>query len=168
MSGEPLPAVHPHVAEAFAEGLLDPEVAAAARRALDKAAPGLAPWEQDALERQVVTQCLEGFGADDLIGWLKKVPEHAHPEGDRPRTDEPAPTQSVTRRELKNGLFRWVIDIDTLTDGFLKTAVDANTAIKRSLLTHPGRAARPTRTPRTAARSRSAGSTGSACWRRRR
>ena len=43
----------------------------------------------------------------------------------------------MTRRELKNGLFRWVIDIDALTDGFLKTAVDANTAIKRSLLTTP-------------------------------
>jgi 5-methylcytosine-specific restriction protein A len=36
---------------------------------------------------------------------------------------------------MRNGLFRWVLDLDALTDGFLKTAVDANTAITRSLLT---------------------------------
>jgi 5-methylcytosine-specific restriction protein A len=134
-TGEPLPARFPQVAAAFADGLLDPEVAAAMRRAPTKAAPGLAPYEVDDLERQVLERCLEGHGADDLLGWLKKVPEHAHPEGGAPRPDDPPPTRSVTRKVMTNGLFRWVLELDALTDGFLKTAVDADTAIKRSLLT---------------------------------
>ena len=137
MTGEPMPAVCPQIAAAFAEGLLDPEVAAGMRRALVKAAPGLAPFEVDALEAQVVAFSQEGWAADDLLGRLKQVPGMAHPDGGAPNPDEPSPTQTVTRRELKNGLFRWVLDLDSLTDGFLKTAVDANTAIKRSLLSTP-------------------------------
>jgi hypothetical protein len=137
LSGEPLPAKYAQVAAAFADGLLDPVIAAAMRRALDKAAPGLAPWEVDALERQVIATSQEGWGADDLLVYLKKVPGYAHPEGEPPNADEPAGTASVTRRELRNGLYRWVADLDALTDGFLKTAIDANTAIKRSLLTTP-------------------------------
>ena len=43
-TGEALPAKYPQLAAAFADGLLDPEVAAAMRRALAKAAPGLAPF----------------------------------------------------------------------------------------------------------------------------
>jgi hypothetical protein len=137
MTGEPMPAVCPQIAAAFADGLLDPEVAAGMRRALAKAAPGLAPFEVDTLESTLVAVAQEGWGADDVLGWLQQVPAMAHPEGGAPNPDEPAPTQSVTRKVLKNGLFRWVLDLDTLTDGFLKTAVDANTAIKRSLLSTP-------------------------------
>jgi hypothetical protein len=137
MTGEPMPAVCPQIAAAFADGLLDPEVAAGMRRALAKAAPGLAPFEVDALEAQLVTVAQQGWGADDLLGWLQQVPAMAHPDGGAPDPDEPAPTQSVTRKALKNGLFRWLLDLDSLTDGFLKTAVDANTAIKRSLLSTP-------------------------------
>jgi hypothetical protein len=136
-TGEVMPAKYPQVAAAFSDGLLDPEIAAAMRRALAKAAPGLAPFEVDALEATVIAYSQEGWTADELLGWLKQVPSHAHPEGGAPNPDEPAPIQSVTRRAMKNGLFRWVLDLDTLTDGFLKTAVDANTAIKRSLLTTP-------------------------------
>jgi hypothetical protein len=136
-TGEPMPAVCPQIAAAFAAGLLDPEVAAGMRRALAKAAPGLAPFEVDVLEGKLVDVAQEGWGADDLLGWLKQVPTHAHPDGGAPNPDAPAPSQSVTRKALKNGLFRWVLDLDTLTDGFLKTAVDANTAIKRSLLSTP-------------------------------
>ena len=70
-TGEPCPAVCPHVAAAFADGLLDPEVAAAMRRALAKAAPGLAPYEVDELERPVLARSQEGWDADDVPG----VPE---------------------------------------------------------------------------------------------
>jgi 5-methylcytosine-specific restriction protein A len=105
-TGEALPAVFPHVAAAFADGLLDPDVAAAMRRALTKAVPGLTPFGVDELEKQVVASSQEGWTADELIAWLRKVPEHANPNAGAPRTDEPAPTQSVTRRLMDNGLFR--------------------------------------------------------------
>lgn len=137
VTGEALPAVCPQVAAAFAAGLLDPEVAAAMRRSLAKAAPGLTPDEVDRLEAQVVAVSQEGWDADLFLAYLKKVPETARPDGGVPRGDDPVPVPSVVRRELNNGLVRWVLDLDTLTDGFLKTAVDANTAMKRSLLTTP-------------------------------
>ena len=43
----------------------------------------------------------------------------------------------MKRTPLDNGLTRWVLELDSLTDGFLKTAVDANTAITRSTLVTP-------------------------------
>ncbi|RIX28028.1 HNH endonuclease signature motif containing protein [Amnibacterium setariae] len=137
LTGEALPPAFPQVAEAFAAGLLDPEVAAAMRRALAKAAPGLAPDEADELERQVLEIALQGWAADDVIGWLKQAPGMAHPEGGAPSTAEPAPLPSVTRKVLRNGLVRRVLDLDALTDGFLKTAIDANTAMKRTVIAVP-------------------------------
>ena len=74
----------------------------------------------------------------------------------------------MKRKPLDNGLFRWVLDLDALTDGFLKTAVDANTAIKRSLLDTPDEPGTGPGHRRTGAPSPNAGSTGSGCWRRRR
>jgi 5-methylcytosine-specific restriction protein A len=138
MTGEVLPARCPQLAAAFADGLLDPEVAAAMRRALAKAAPGLAPFEIDRIEAKVVAVTQEGWDADLLLAYARKVPEHAHPDGGAPRTDEPAPIQTVRRHALSNGLIRWTAELDAVTDGFLKTAIDANTAIKRSLLSTPG------------------------------
>jgi 5-methylcytosine-specific restriction protein A len=146
MSGEVMPAGCPQVAAAFADGLLDPEVAAAMRRALGKAAPGLAPFEVDELERQVVAYSQEGWGADDLLGWLKQVPEHAHPDGGAPRADDPVPVETATRKALDNGQYRWVLNVDALTDGLLTTAIDANSSITRSLLTTPDE---PERDPET-------------------
>ena len=136
-TGEPLPAVCPQVAAAFADGLLDPEVAAAMRRALAKAAPGLAPYEVDELERQVVAKSQEGYDPDLFLAWSKKVPETAHPDGGAPNPDGPTPIASVTRGILNTGLVQWVLQLDPLTDGLLKTAIDANTPMKRSLLTTP-------------------------------
>ena len=137
ITGEPLPALCPQIAAAFADGLLDPEIAAAMRRALAKAAPGLAPSEVDDLEATVLARSQEGWDPDTLLAYLRKVPEHAHPDGGAPGTGEPTPVQSVTRRDLKNGLFRWVLELDALTDGFLKTAVDANTTMHRPILHTP-------------------------------
>jgi 5-methylcytosine-specific restriction protein A len=136
-TGERRPARFAQVADAFADGLLDPEIAAAMRRTLAKAAPGLAPFEVDRLEMQVLAVSQEGWDADTLLAYLKQVPEHAHPDGGAPRGDEPAPTQTVRRRALQNGLIRWTAELDAVTDGFFTTAIDANTAIRRSLLTTP-------------------------------
>jgi hypothetical protein len=136
-TGEALEAKYPRLAAAFAAGLLDPEVAAALRRSLSKAAPGLAPFEVDDLEAKVLTVATEGWDAEFLLAYAKKVPEMAHPGFGAPQPDGPTPLPTVMRRVLDNGLVRWVLDLDALTDGFLKAAIDANTAMKRSLL-HTG------------------------------
>src|SRR6195952_3401788 len=133
-TGEPLDAKYPKIAAAFAAGLLDPEVAAAFRRAIGKAAPGLAPYEVDELEATVLTVATEGWDAEFLLAYAKKVPEMAHPGFGAPTPDGPAPLPTVTRRVLDNGLVQWLATVDTLTDGVLKAAIDANPAMKRPLL----------------------------------
>ncbi|GAA2753678.1 HNH endonuclease signature motif containing protein [Amnibacterium kyonggiense] len=143
MTGETLPATCPQIAAAFAAGLLDPEIAAAMRRTLAECAPGLAPWELDDLERKLLDTAAEGWAPNDLLRWLQRVPEHANPDGGRPDRGEPTPIPTVKRRHLRNGLVRWTLDLDTLTDGFLKTAVEANSPTRRPILVTPDQADMP-------------------------
>ena len=132
LSGEPLPPKREHIAAAFAAGEIDPTIAGAMRRAMKKAEPGLAPWEAERLELKILAMYADGFPADLFLAWLKKVPEMAHPEGGVPSSDETLPAAaSVTKVTLKNGLTRWILDLDPLTDGFFTTALDASTAISR-------------------------------------
>ena len=131
LSGEPLPAKRPCIADALAAGRLDLTVAAAMVRALRKSAPGLAPFEVDDLERQLVDRAQEGYTADELLAFLRQVPAHAHPDGQGSRDEDLAAAASVSKRKLENGLTRWILDLDPLTNGFFETALDANTSIRR-------------------------------------
>ncbi len=131
LSGESLPAKRPCIADALAHGRLDLTVASAMVRALRKSEPGLAPFEVDALERKLVGQAQEGYTADELIAFLRQVPDHAHPDGQGSRDEDLAQAASVSKRKLENGLTRWVLDLDPLTNGFFETALDANTSIRR-------------------------------------
>jgi hypothetical protein len=131
LTGEPLPAERPHVATAFTAGLLDRAVAAAIVRAVVISSRGLSPAEAEELERQLVERAQEGYGADDLIEFCRKVPDHADPDGAAPRFDDQVAAATVTKRRLQNGLTRWILDLDALTNGFFETALDANTSMKR-------------------------------------
>ena len=137
-TGDPLPAKRPHVAAAFAAGLLDRAVASAIVRAVQKSESGLTPGEVDDLERQLVETAQAGFTADRLIDYLKAVPEHAHPESAKPREDALVGMASVTKRTLDNGLTRWILDLDPLTAGFFEAAVEANTPKSTFRITEPG------------------------------
>jgi 5-methylcytosine-specific restriction protein A len=131
LSGEPLPAKRACIADALAHGRLDLTVASAMVRALRKSEPGLTPYEVDELERQLVDRAQEGCTADELLAFLRQVPSSAHPEGQDSRDEELAAAASVSKRKLDNGLTRWILDLDPLTNGFFETALDANTSIRR-------------------------------------
>ena len=131
LSGEPLSAKRPCIAAALADGRLDLTVAAAMVRTLRKVEPGLAPFEVDDLERQLVDRAQEGYTADELLAFLRQVPSYAHPEGQDGRDEDLAAAASVSKRKLENGLTRWILDLDPLTNGFFETALDANTSIRR-------------------------------------
>ena len=131
LSGEPLPAKRACIAEALAQGRLDLTVASAMVRALRKSEPGLAPYEVDDLERQLVARAQEGYTADELLAFLRQVPSYAHPEGQDSRDEDLAQAASVSKRKLDNGLTWWILDLDPLTNGFFETALDANTSIRR-------------------------------------
>ncbi|WP_375386933.1 DUF222 domain-containing protein [uncultured Amnibacterium sp.] len=131
LSGGALPAERPHVAAAFEAGLLDLTVAAALVRTLRTVAPALSSAEVLELERQLVDRTQEGYTADELLAFLRRVPTHANPEGIGRRFDAQVAAASVTKRNLDNGLTRWVLDLDALTNGFFQAALDANTSIRR-------------------------------------
>jgi hypothetical protein len=131
LSGEPLPPKRPCIADSLAAGRLDPTVAAAMVRALRKTEAGLAPFEVDELERQLVERTQEGYTADELLAFLRRVPDYAHPDGQGSRDEDLAAAASVSKRKLENGLTRWVLELDPLTNGFFETALDANTSIRR-------------------------------------
>jgi hypothetical protein len=143
LSGETLPAKRPCIADALATGRVDLTVASAMVRALRKAEPGLAPFEVDALERKLVGHAQEGYTADELIAFLRQVPDHAHPDGQGSRDEDLAQSASVSKRKLENGLTRWILDLDPLTNGFFETALDANTSIRRSVIVDSDDAAAP-------------------------
>src|SRR4051812_6936291 len=134
LTGDVLPPTRACVAEAFAVGNLDLTVAQALVRTLRKVDSGFAPFEVDDLERQMIARTQEGYTADELLGWFRQVPSFAHPEGNGPRDENAAANASVTMRRLENGLTRWTLDLDPLTNGFFTTALEANTAERRNLL----------------------------------
>jgi 5-methylcytosine-specific restriction protein A len=135
LTGEPLPPLRPHLADAFGAGRLDLTVAAALARTLRKVAPAISADELLALEEQLVERTQEGFTADQLLEYLRQVPDFADPDGIGQRFDDQVARASVTKRRLDDGLTRWVLDLDALTNGLFETALDANTAIKRFRIT---------------------------------
>ncbi|WP_375388319.1 DUF222 domain-containing protein [uncultured Amnibacterium sp.] len=134
LTGEPLPAERPHVAEAFGAGLMDLTVAAALVRTMRKVAPALSRDEALQLERQLVERTQEGSTADQLLAHFRQVPDHADPEGIGRRFDDQVAKASVTKRKHDDGITRWILDLDALTSGFFETALNANTSIRRFAL----------------------------------
>jgi 5-methylcytosine-specific restriction protein A len=134
LTGEPLPPARPFVAAALAAGKLDVTVAAALARAVKKVEGGLIPAEVDEFERQLVERAQEGYTADELIRHFRTAPAYAWPEGNGPRDGGQAAQAQVSKRVLDNGLTRWVLDLDDLTNGFFETALAANTSMRRSVL----------------------------------
>ena len=113
-------------------------------------------------------RALAGEAADRFLDWLRTVPAQLDPAGIEEREADLVAQASVTRRKLANGLARWTLDLDPLTDGFFTTALDANTALRRFRM-HLADDPEPTpdEVAQQPGRSRAVGSTGSACWRRR-
>ena len=129
--GEPEPAVRRHLARAVSAGRLPFEVASAIRRMMQTLAKIVPAEHIDAVEGAIVERALAGEGADRFLDWLRTVPAQLDPAGVEEREADLVAQSSVTRRMLANGLARWTLDLDPLTDGFFTTALDANTALRR-------------------------------------
>jgi hypothetical protein len=129
--GEPVAPVRPHLAQAVAAGRLTIEVASAIRRMMETLTR-LVPVEHlDAIEGAIVERALAGEDVDRFLDWLRTVPSQLDPRGEDEREADLVAAASITSRMLPNGLKRWVLDLDPLTDGFFTTALDANTTLQR-------------------------------------
>ncbi|MBW4042001.1 MAG: DUF222 domain-containing protein [Acidobacteria bacterium] len=129
--GDPAPAVRPHLAQAVAAGRLPFEVATAIRRMMQTLVKTIPAEHLGAVEGAIVERALAGESADRFLDWLRTVPSQLDPAGVEEREADLVAQASVSRRTLANGLTRWTLDLDPLTDGFFTTALDANTALRR-------------------------------------
>jgi 5-methylcytosine-specific restriction protein A len=154
--GEPLPADHPHLAAALHAAEVSLEVARLILATLAKVEKALSFEQLQDLEAQLVqTARTWGAGYETLVGFLKQVPNHVDPEGGKPREDKLRAQVNAVRKQLDNGLTRWVFDLDPERDAYLRAGVDACTAPRRGVLItglddDPGEPVDPTVDPATA------------------
>lgn len=135
--GLPSSPKRPHLARAVASGRLPLEIADAIRRMLGTLAQLVPADELDSLEAVIVEKALEGEQADRFLDWLRTVPNQIDPRGAEEREKDLVDAATVRRMRLQNGLTRWTMDLDPLTDGLFATALDANTARARVQLRTP-------------------------------
>ena len=91
MTGEPLPAKYRRSRPRSPTGRSTPRSRPRCGGRWTRPHPGWRPYEVDELEAQVVAQALEGYDPDLFLSWLKKVPQHAHPDGGAPDRTSPPP-----------------------------------------------------------------------------
>ena len=132
LSGEVLAPQHPHIAEALAAGTLPLPVADGIRRCIARVTPVLSAAELLELERQLVEKAAEGWRVDDFLAYLRRAVDHIDQDGVEQREETLAAKAQVTERRLDNGLLRFILDVDPLTGGFFKTAMDANASLRRA------------------------------------
>jgi 5-methylcytosine-specific restriction protein A len=135
LSGEDLPPAHPYLAAAVSAGEVSLELSRLILAALQKVEKTLSTTQLLDLEAQVVrTAVTWGAGYETLVGYLKQVPNRVDPDGAKPREDAVRGQVTASRRQLDNGLTRWLFDLDPERDAYLKAAVDARTAPRRGVL----------------------------------
>lgn len=134
LTGQPLPAVRPHLAAAVSAGSLPLELVGPMLHCLAVVGKVLTATELEHLEVHLVTALTEGWGVDELVAWLKRVPETIDPELGRPREEDLAALAKVTEVALESGLTRFILDLDPETAGYFKTAMDAGATLKRPTL----------------------------------
>jgi hypothetical protein len=129
--GEPMRAVRPHLAQALAAGRLPLEIATPIRRMMERLAKRVPAEHLDAIEGAIVERALAGESADLFLDWLRTVPAQLDPEGADEREERLEAAASAKRRMLDNGLARWTLDLDPLTDGLFSAALEASSTIRR-------------------------------------
>lgn len=123
LSGEPLPAKHPHVAEAVASGRLGMTAAAAIITLLDKLALRVDAARLDVGERQLATLA-PGLRPDELNRLLSRAEAHLDPAGLEPRHEEGRAERTFVIQE-RDGMLVLTGKLDPETGAPVRAALDA-------------------------------------------
>ena len=132
LTGEWMPPLFPHVANALASGSLSLESASVIVATLTTASPRAEVQLLDTAER-----CLVEFAGEHPTDPVRKLAIHwrdaLDPDGIEPREAEMVERRSLKRFLLANGMKRYVLELDPLSAGFLDAAIDASVgkAIRR-------------------------------------
>lgn len=123
LTGEPLPAAHPAVADAVAAGALGMTAASAIVTLLDRLSPRVEAGRLLHAERELVSLA-PGLGAGELSRLLARAEAHLDPDGVAPEHERRRAERSLTMHE-RDGMLHLVGAFDVETGAPLKTAIDA-------------------------------------------
>ncbi len=123
LTGEALPAKHPHIAEALAAGRIGMTAAAAIVGLLDRVALRAEKARLDEAERQLVTLA-PGLRPDELTKLLARAEAHLDPDGLEPRHEALRDERSLLLQE-RDGMLVLTGRLDPATGAPIKAAVEA-------------------------------------------
>lgn len=123
LTGEELPAAHPHVARAVADGVLGMTGAAAIIALLDRVALRVDPERLERAEAELVG-LVPGFRPDQLAKLLARAEAHLDPDGVAPRHEECVADRSFTLQE-RDGMLVLAGKLDAETGAPVKAAIEA-------------------------------------------
>ena len=122
LSGEPLPAKHPHVADAVASGRLGMTAAAAIITLLDKLALRVDAGRLDAGERELVALA-PGLRPEELNRLIARAEAHLDPDGLEPRHEALCAETSVVVAQ-RDGMLVLTAKFDPESGAPVKAALD--------------------------------------------
>lgn len=122
MTGERLPAKHPHVAAALSAGTLSVSSASAIVSLLDRVAPRVSNERLDAAERELVSLA-PGLRADELGRLIVRAESQLDPDDVEPRHEQARAERSLEIRE-RDGRLRLVAELDVETGAPIKAVID--------------------------------------------
>ncbi|GAA0488069.1 HNH endonuclease [Microbacterium aurantiacum] len=114
LTGEELPAEHPHVARAVADGVLGMTGAAAITALLDRVAVRVDPERLERAEEELVG-LVPGLRPDQVAKLLARAEAHLDPDGVAPRHDDCVADRSFTLQE-RAGMLHLTGKLDADTD----------------------------------------------------
>lgn len=111
ITGEELPALHPHVGEALSNGTIGKDAAGAIIHMLDDVAPRVHPDELDKAE-QILADEAARLSLDQLRGLLTRAEAHLDPDGVEPKEEELRAQTSVSVRQDRTGMIVITAKVD--------------------------------------------------------
>ncbi|MFC0681797.1 DUF222 domain-containing protein [Lysobacter korlensis] len=130
--GEPLPGKHGRVAAAIDAGELTVEAGVWILRTLrqleDLTAVEDRDWAEAMLVREAPRLTMREFGR--LCGALR---DRLDPDGIEPREEVMRAKAGIRETRTRDGLTRWIMDMDPEAEGIIRTAIDAITAPRRKV-----------------------------------
>jgi 5-methylcytosine-specific restriction protein A len=131
LSGESLPPRHPGLADALRGALLSPRAVRLIGDTLDRLARKL-PDEGVRKAEHVLIEVAPGLPGRQLAKLCTQAVDRFDPDGVAPREEELVAGRSLQIVRLPNGSTKWILTLDPLSEGFLRTALDARTAPRRA------------------------------------
>jgi hypothetical protein len=131
LTGELLPPRHPGLADALHGAVLAPRAVRLIGDTLDQLARKL-PDEAVRKAEDILIDIAQGLPGRHLAKLCLQAVDRFDPDGVAPREEELVAGRSLQIIKLPNGATKWILTLDPLSEGFLRTALDARTAPRRT------------------------------------